>query len=212
MKLSDQIKSISLQQVGGALSLLGSGLVAFTGNTENVQASALFVGAGLSLTFRGNRPLGYSVGMAGIALGDYILAGSPALSGNPQLQTALKLSALTFALGVLYAPASAAVEFCKNEISAERMSAFTKAIPHIVGMSSVIPKAPGLISAFTPNGIWLGPHSDLKDIVLAAAMSCWAASDVLTGRVHEGVQDIARGARRAAGAIRKTIPKLFSLG
>ncbi len=155
------------ENIGGGISLLGSSVFAWNGNTEGMLITATFTAAELTLTKWGHTTKGYSAGAALFVVGDLGLAFSKAAEGNTVLQVSLGLMSAAWAIGAARYPAE------KGWLG-EYLQEKANILPAITGSTNLALRTPA-IAASLGNG----------NIATTVALICWGINDVLSGRLQE---------------------------
>lgn len=151
----------------------GSLIVLAAGDMQGIFSTLLFLASELILTRKGHESWGYSLGCAGLSLGDFLLCFSHATSGNPALQVTMALMASAWVLGALRYPL--------ERISMRKLAGL---IPPLVGSTNPALRIPALCTA-----IFTGDHFNA---VMFASNVFWGISDILLGRVQRFFQRFSR--------------------
>jgi hypothetical protein len=154
----------------------GSCLFLFGGDQTGIVVAASFVVAELILARYGHKRAGYSSGCLLFSFGDALAVTSEIAHGNGGFQITLGLMAVAWLIGAARAPIAWIGERRGN--SAMVMAA--DALQPIAGIATLALRLPGIAAAV--NG-----GSDVG----AAAVACWAASDVLVGRLQDQLRKFA---------------------
>lgn len=161
------------ENIGGLVSMAGSCLFLFGGDSAGIVISLSFLVAEIILTRYGHTRVGYSAGGLLFSFGDALAAVSAVASGNEGFQIALALMAVAWLFGAARAP----VAWLGERRGSAAMVAAADALQPIVGIAILILRIPGIITGLA-GGSYIG----------AAAVACWGASDVLVGRLQDVVR------------------------
>lgn len=187
----NRFKNMKSENWGGLSSFAGSTLVLAVGDIAGAVSTALFTASEYAFYRKGHTSLGYSAGMAGLALGDAVLIFSAASAGNTLLQFSLAALSVTLAVGALRHPLRLAAFYCaKNSRrdTAKTLFKMARAIPPFVGTASLIQRIPTLYHALFSG--------EKINTVLAAAVSLWGLSDILNGRLQSNlIVPVRKGSR-----------------
>ncbi len=148
----------------------------FAGDPASIVGTFLFTAAELTFARYGHTRWGYSLGAAAFAAGDFLVALSPSVAANENLQTMLFGMAAAWAIGVVRAPLAAAAFYVKNPNVQKVMTRVADGVQPVVGSLILLQRIPGIVAAFHGGNRLVG-----------TAMLLWGVSDVLTGRVHKAV-------------------------
>lgn len=159
------------ENIGGAVSFIGSALLLLSGGASNTAAAASFAAAELMLMTRGQTSRGYSAAASLMSAGDAVLAFAAAANGDYPLATVLGSMAAAWGVGAARYPLEKlsslfpSIQPACHEIASH--------LPSVVGTTNISLRLPGLYAALQ-NG----------NVPLALAVACWGTSDVLTGRLQ----------------------------
>lgn len=157
------------ENIGGVVSMAGSSLFTLGGDLTGITVTASFLVAEAILTRWGHTRAGYSAGAALFAIGDGLATLSNVADGNHAFQIALTGMAVTWGLGALRAPLAA----IGQKLNKPNLVRIADGIQPVVGTLALIQRLPGIAAAFV-GAKYIG----------AAAVTCWAISDVLVGRLQ----------------------------
>lgn len=156
------------ENIGGGVSFVGSTIPALNGDTESLVAAGLFAGSEITFMRAGHKTEGYSLGAAGLCGGDFVLACSDSVSGNPALQASLLAMAAVWGVAATRYP-----------IEAMGFNRVAGAIPPVTGAASLSMRVPGIMTA-----------AGAGNYPVMVAIGCWAISDVLCGRLQNVVDPL----------------------
>lgn len=169
------VSGLKSENIGGILSFAGSLLPLAAGDVQSIAAAACFAFSEVTFARAGHTVKGYSLGAAGFAIGDYLLAASAATQANTALQLALVAMGAAWTIGVLRYPLEAVAAASSNNrpVLARRAAAASRVIQPVVGVSCLALRVPGLLTAAAG-----------RNVLMLGAIGLWAASDVLCGRLQ----------------------------
>jgi hypothetical protein len=158
------------ENVGGLVSMAGSCLFLLGGDLTGFLVTLSFLIAEIVLTRSGHTRSGYSIGCALFALGDALAMIAEVARGNSVFQITLGAMALSWTVGAFRAPIAWYGERHGN-------AAFIRiadALQPITGIATLVLRIPAIVAAIS-GANFLG----------AAAVTCWAISDILIGRLQQ---------------------------
>ncbi|QPF88512.1 hypothetical protein [Bradyrhizobium commune] len=164
------LAAMKSENIGGLVSMAGSSLFLFGGDSAGIVISLSFLVAEIILTRYGHTRAGYSAGGLLFSFGDALAVISTVASGNAGFQIALALMAGTWLIGAARAPVA---WFGERRGSAALVRA-ADALQPIVGVAILALRIPGIVTGLA-GGNYIG----------AAAIACWGAADVLVGRLQD---------------------------
>ncbi|MGB4106867.1 MAG: hypothetical protein WBK55_03630 [Alphaproteobacteria bacterium] len=179
MNLGNYIKAHS-ENIAGAVSLLGSSALMLRGDTKSIAAAIVFTAAELTLARYGHTTKGYAAGAVAFAVGDLTLAFSDSVEEGSFLQMTLQGMAAAWAVGALRYPFERAAQATKSL----KLQQVADTLPAICGTANLALRLPGIFSALAAN-----------QKIVACAITAWAISDVLAGRLQERVGSVYRRIR-----------------
>jgi hypothetical protein len=157
------------ENYGGLVSLVGSCVFLFGGDATGVYTTFIFLFAEIVFTRFGHSRKGYSIGCMLISFGDVLAAKSAIANDNEAFQFTLFAMAFIWGVGALRYPlASYGRRFQKA-----RFVKYADALQPAISLAVLATRFPGLLAAILGSN-YLG----------ATAISCWAAADVLLGRLQ----------------------------
>jgi hypothetical protein len=165
------------ENLGGLVSMAGSCVFFFGGDVSGAVVSVSFIAAELTLARWGHRRAGYSIGCALFSFGDVVAVISKVAYANRAFQATLLAMAAIWAIGALRAPAA----WLGQTLARPWLVACADAIQPLAGTMLLILRIPGIAAAFI-GANYLG----------VAALSCWAVSDVLVGRLQNSISTLRR--------------------
>ena len=157
------------ENIGGLVSMIGSCLFLFGGDTTGFLVTFSFLVAEIVLARSGHTRSGYSIGCALFALGDALAVMAEVSSENTALQITLGAMALSWTVGAFRAPIAWYGERCHNPA----LIRIADALQPIAGAATLLLRIPAIITAISGT-----------NYLAAIAVACWAASDVLIGRLQ----------------------------
>jgi len=160
------------ENVGGLVSMFGSCLFLLGGDAGGIVVSVSFLLAEIVLTRSGHTRAGYSAGCLLFAFGDALAVTTAVAHGNRAFQVTLAVMAAAWLIGAVRAP----LAWYGLRSEREAVVAAADALQPIAGIATLLLRIPGLLAALA-GASFLG----------AAAVACWAASDVLIGRLQDAV-------------------------
>jgi hypothetical protein len=158
------------ENVGGLVSMAGSCLFLLGGDLIGFLVTLSFLIAEIVLTRSGHTRSGYSVGCALFAFGDALAMIAEIARENNAFQITLAAMALSWTVGAFRGPIAWYGERHGN-------AAFIRiadALQPITGIAMLILRIPAIVAAIS-GANFLG----------AAAVTCWAISDILIGRLQQ---------------------------
>jgi hypothetical protein len=158
------------ENFGGLVSMLGSCLFLFGGDTTGSLVTLSFVVAEIVLARSGHTRSGYSTGCALFALGDALAVMAEVARENSAFQITLGAMALSWTVGALRAPIAWYGERRDNPV----LIRTADALQPIAGAITLLLRIPAIITA-TSGANYLA----------AMAVACWAVSDILIGRLQQ---------------------------
>lgn len=161
------------ENIGGAISMAGSSLFVFGGDVADAAVTGSFLAAEVTLTKWGHTRLGYSIGAGFFALGDGLATMANATHDNNLLQTSLAAMAGVWTVSALRAP----LAYLGEHLNSPNLVRVANALQPITGLSNLTLRVPGISTACMG-----GNH------LAAAAVTCWAISDVLVGRLQNAAK------------------------
>ncbi len=174
MKASEYVQQRS-ENLAGIISLGGSSILVLSGDAKSAVAAGVFTVAEATLAKFGHNSAGYSAGAAGFCAGDLTLAFSEAVQSGSPLQMTLIGMAGAWGVGAARYPTEKIAEV----LNSEKLQKVADNLAAVCGGGNLALRAPGIISA-----------ADSGNGLVTAAMSAWAVSDVLAGRLQEKVKPI----------------------
>jgi hypothetical protein len=162
------------ENVGGLVSMAGSSLFLLGGDASGVVVAVSFLAAELVLARFGHRRAGYSAGCFLFAFGDTVAVSSELARGNATFQVTLLVMAAAWLVGAARAP----LALLGERTGSVRLVRIADALQPIAGIATLTLRLPGIAIALGGG-----------NLVAAVAIGCWAASDILVGRL----QDFVRG-------------------
>lgn len=183
MKASDYVKEKS-ENLAGMISLGGSTLLFFSGDMKSATAAAIFTAAELTLAKAGEKSAGYSAGALMFAAGDLTLAFSDSVQDGSSLQMTLIGMSAAWGIGAMKYPTEKAAEY----LNSERLKKVSASLASVAGAGNLVLRVPGIIAS-----------AQAGEKLVTAAMSAWAVSDVLAGRLQESVKPVLDRLRRRDG-------------
>lgn len=163
------IRGLRSENIGGLVSMAGSCLFLFGGDTSGFIVTASFLVSEIVLTRWGHTRAGYSLGCALFAFGDALAVTSNVAAHNNVFQIALAAMAATWALGAMRAP----LVWYGSWQGSRSVIRFADALQPVTGVLTLALRLPGILSAIA-GGNMLG----------AAAVTCWGIADILVGRLQ----------------------------
>lgn len=174
MKASEYVQQRS-ENLAGIVSLGGSSILVFSGDVKSAVAAGIFTVAEGTLAKFGHNSAGYSAGAAGFCAGDLTLAFSDAVQSGSTLQMTLVGMAGAWGIGAARYP----TEKIAEALNSEKLQKVADNLAAICGSGNLVLRVPGIASAASSgNGL------------VTVAMSAWAVSDVLAGRLQEKVKPV----------------------
>lgn len=167
------IRNIKSENWGGVIGAAGSLIVLAAGDTSGIISSLCFLVSEYIFTRKGHETLGYSLGCAGLSIGDALLCFSHATVANTALQVTMVVMAASWAVGALRYPI--------EQMGLIRAAAI---IPPLVASANLMLRIPALGTA-----IFTGGHVNM---VMLVCNVFWGISDVLLGRVQRFFQQFSR--------------------
>jgi hypothetical protein len=167
------LRNLQSENIGGLVSMLGSCLFLFGGDGAGVVVTLSFLAAEVILTRAGHLRVGYSLGCLLFALGDALAVTTMAAHGNRAFQTTLAVMAAAWLIGAARAP----LAWYGRHVARPELVTAADALQPLAGIATLLLRIPGLLTALAGSS-FLG----------AAAVACWAASDVLIGRLQDAVR------------------------
>ena len=171
------IADLKSENVGGLVSMAGSCLFIVGGDSSGLLVTFSFICAEIVLARYGHYRSGYSIGCLLFSIGDVLAINSEVAKGNHEFQIVLGIMATVWALGALRSPIAWYAERFKRPY----WMVVADGLQPLIGTTTLILRIPGLITAFV-GGNYLG----------GIAVACWAASDILVGRLQYSAQDALR--------------------
>jgi hypothetical protein len=186
------IKKMKSENWGGVASMAGSLITLAAGDAEGAVSTASFVASEVSFARKGHTSWGYSLGCAGISLGDGLLCFSDATAGNPTLQMTMAILTGVWAIGALRYPIEQIGKVVKPyaEGLGNKLQKTANVIPPVVGSLALTLRAPALYTA-----AFSGEH---VNTVMLVCNSLWGTADVLLGRLQDFVKGPVLSFARAA--------------
>ncbi len=178
--IGNRIASMKSENWGGVASIVGSSIVALSGDGESLASTVAFWAAEGVFTFFGHRSVGYSVGCFFFSAGDIALCFSAATAGNYALRITMASIAATWLIGSLRYPAELAAFGLRDYIPvvSRAFDRVAQSIQPLVGGLALVQRLPALAtSAFDGKAFMPSP-------IMFVATSFWAASDILCGRLR----------------------------
>ncbi len=160
------------ENIGGAVSLAGNFILIAGGKGAPRLAATSFFAAEGSFAAFGNTVPGYSAGAAFFSIGDLLLAKDHMAAGRKSLGRCMGAMGLAWAIGALRYPCELISQHSKNEDVKLFFKKTADTIPLVVSVINLPLRVPGIYNAFKSG-----------DKRLGIAISCWAVSDLLTGRL-----------------------------
>ena len=181
------LKKIKAENVAGIVSIVGSVIVSlkfdptsfiaisFIYTPENIVGTALFTAAEITFARYGHKRAGYSIGAGFLCIGDIAVALSPALSHSHDLQRALFCMAAIWSIAACRALITLLADHLNNDAAKKNFYRVADVfIPPLVGISIIIMRIPGIISACAVDNYFV-----------AVGIALLGISDILAGRLHE---------------------------
>lgn len=158
------------ENVGGLVSMAGSCLFLLGGDRIGFFVAFFFLIAEVILARFGHTRAGYSAGCLLFAYGDGLAVASEVARGNGVFQISLGIMAAAWLVGAMRAPLAWFGERENNDA----LIAAADALQPIAGIATLALRFPGIAAAIS-GASYVG----------AAAIVCWAASDILVGRLQD---------------------------
>ena len=180
--ISTKLSSMKSENWGGVASMTGSLVALAAGDAESVASSISFFASEVSFIRGGHTSLGYSLGCAGLSLGDGLLCFSDATAGNPDLQITMGVLTGIWGISAMRYPIEqlGKVSAGYSEIFGRILQKAADFIPPVNGSIALMFRLPALYTA-----AFSGDH---VNTVMLVSNSFWGASDVLGGRVQNFVK------------------------
>jgi hypothetical protein len=166
---SQSTHGLRSENIGGLVSLIGSAMFLFGGDPNGIFATSIFLAAEVLLTRYGHSREGYSAGCFLLASGDLLAANSLIAAGNRPFEVALVAMAAVWLVGALRYPLTLYGQRAQ-EIGLVK---FGDRLQPIVGTAILALRVPGIVVAAAGLNY---PGT--------TAIACWAAADILLGRLH----------------------------
>jgi len=164
------LRSMRSENIGGLVSMAGSCLFMLGGDASGTIVTLSFIVAEIVLVRHGHRRAGYSAGCALFSFGDALAVFSEVAHGNPAFQITLAAMAVTWLVGAARAP----LAWLGERSQRPALVAAADALQPISGVLTIVLRLPGIVTAIG-GANYLG----------AAAVACWAAADILVGRLQD---------------------------
>lgn len=157
------------ENFGGLISLIGSCVFLLGGDTTGVIVTSIFLTAEIVFTRFGHSREGYSVGCLLICFGDALAARSAIANSNEAFQFALTAMAVVWGMGALRWP----LAWYGNRFKENKFVKLADALQPLTALATLTLRIPGFAAAIIGTN-YLG----------AIAIGCWAAADILLGRLR----------------------------
>lgn len=172
--------------------MVGSLLSCAAGDAPGLVSAISFVLSETAFVRIGHKSWGYSLGCAGISLGDYLLLLSDTTSNNSILNLSMMSLAIAWGIGAIRYPLERFGIIIKpySESIARICQKIADIIPPTVGSVALILRIPTLYTA-----AFTGEHFNA---VIFVCNIFWGIADVLLGRMQRFVRNIIRTLATAA--------------
>jgi hypothetical protein len=172
--LGSPLGDMKSENIGGLVSMAGSCLFLLGGDATGIVVSLCFLVAEIIFARFGHTRAGYSSGCLLFSYGDALAMTSEVAHGNRAFQITLFIMAAAWLIGAARAP----LAWFGERRGRPAVVAAADALQPIAGVATLAMRFPGIVTA-VGGASYLG----------AAAIACWAASDVLVGRLQDVVRD-----------------------